>query len=185
MLPVFAIMVPGSHDPGEPWGRVSRASIRATWVRQVHGDSKTRKTQDLPRPKPQPSQQVFGSAGSSGNTYHSIFQLRGDPGRGFSITGNPLWKEHQHSHGKGLGSMILAQVAGQRLESREVGRKMRKESSVGSGAIQEKLSVPSVSAGDMNYCRGPPACRGLPWHGGWEEVSKDPTVWPCSRAAME
>lgn len=48
---------------------------------------------------------------------HSIFQLRGDPGRGFSITGNPLWKEHQHSHGKGLGSMILAQVAGQRHSS--------------------------------------------------------------------
>lgn len=74
MLLVFVTMNPGSHDPGGRWGKVSRASIRVSWVGQGHEDSKSRKTQE---PDPKPSQQVFDSDGPSGNTYHSIVQFRG------------------------------------------------------------------------------------------------------------
>lgn len=62
---------------------------------------------------------------------------------GVSITGNPLWKEHCDIHiGNGLGSVILAQVAGLGLGSKRV----RKEDEKGEVRGQQSCLRKAVSS---------------------------------------
>lgn len=72
-----------------------------------------------------------------------------------------------------MGSVTLAQVAGQGLGSRDIGRKMRKERGLWAAELSEKGSVSSPCLlGDMNYCGGPPLREGTPlawWLGGSEQ----------------